>query len=211
VVAVTRNARAGLFGEPDAAHLYRLRDTGWPGAEILVRFAGKAGAVERAVRQEMHKIDPRSISSPRTLQALIEREAAPFRTLLQMVFFLGLVAILMAVVGIYGVAAFAVRRRARELGIRVALGANQAEIIRLVMVTGTRPVIAGLAAGMCLALAAAQPLGRLFKSSSVGLDTTDPLTYLAAALVLALAAAAAMFGPAYRAAAADPVRTLRQD
>lgn len=211
VAGVVRNTKAGLFGEPDTEQIYPLRATGSPGNAMIVRFVGSGAEVKLAMRKEIYAIDPRITSAPGTLQSLIARDAEPFGKLLQMVLFLGAVATLMVVVGIYGVAAFSVRQRSRELGIRVALGASKAEIVRLVMVTGTRPVGVGLGLGMGLAVAAAVPLAMAFKGTPVRLPTGDWVAYGAAALVLVIAAGAAMFGPALRAAGADPVRTLRQE
>src|SRR5262249_13362812 len=143
--------------------------------------------------------------------AIFDRDASPFTRLFQMVLFLGAVATLMVVVGIYGVAAFSVRQRTRELGIRMALGADKQEMVRLVMVAGTRPILVGLTVGMLFAMATAGPLSQAFQRSAMTLRPRDPLAYFAAAIALLLAAGAAMFGPALRAADADPVKALRQE
>jgi ABC-type antimicrobial peptide transport system permease subunit len=188
-----------------------LQTSATPGNAMLVRFAGNAAEVKLAIRKEISGIDPRITSAPGTLASLIAKDAEPFGKLLQLVLFLGAVATLMVVVGIYGVAAFSVRQRSRELGIRVALGATRAEIVRLVLVTGTGPVAAGLVLGMGLAVAAAVPLAMAFKGTPVRLPTGDWIAYIGSAVVLVIAATAAMFGPAMRAAAADPVKALRQE
>jgi ABC-type antimicrobial peptide transport system permease subunit len=124
---------------------------------------------------------------------------------------LGAVTILLAVVGIYGVVAFAVKQRTRELGIRVALGASGGRIVTLVLVSGLKPVGVGMMTGLLLALAASRVVERAFGNTGVPLDVTDPLTFLAGTLVLSAAAIAAMYGPARRAGRADPMQAIRHE
>jgi putative ABC transport system permease protein len=127
------------------------------------------------------------------------------------VLFLGVVALILAMMGIYGVVAFAVGRRTREMGIRTALGATRRDIVALVLVSSAKPVLAGAAVGLVAAAFAAQALGRLFRNAPVPVDPRDPSTYAAATAILLLVATIAMLGPARRAAASEPVRALRQD
>jgi ABC-type antimicrobial peptide transport system permease subunit len=134
-----------------------------------------------------------------------------FRTLSGMVIFLGGIALLLAVIGVYGVVAFAVSQRSQELAIRVALGARRADIMRAVLAPGMRPILAGILAGLLLSMAGSAALVVAFRSSPVALKASDPLAYLGVCVVLAAASLVAMFRPAWRAGGADPAAALREE
>jgi ABC-type antimicrobial peptide transport system permease subunit len=120
---------------------------------------------------------------------------------------LGAVGVLLAAVGLYGTMAYAARRRSREVGIRVALGARRADVRRLILGEAGRLAAAGLVVGLGLAAAGTQLLrGLLF-----GLSPLDPLTYAATAALLAGVALVASWLPAREAAAASPMRVLREE
>jgi predicted permease len=132
---------------------------------------------------------------------LIELTLAPLAASVLGLFGLGL-----ATVGMFGVFGYVVRQRTREIGIRIALGARSAEIIRLVLTGTSRPVLAGLIAGILGALGASQVL----RSELYGVSPLDPLTYGAVALLLSAAAMAASYLPARRAVRLDPTQALRE-
>jgi putative ABC transport system permease protein len=114
---------------------------------------------------------------------------------------------ILAAIGIYSVLSYSVRRRVREIGIRLALGATLRDVLRMVVFEGMRPTLLGLAIGAVAALA----LGRLMTSLIFGVKPTDPLTFLGVALLLALVALLASIVPAYRAAKVDPMVALRYE
>jgi ABC-type lipoprotein release transport system permease subunit len=114
-------------------------------------------------------------------------------------------ALLLAAVGIYN--AYPMRRRVREIGIRMALGASQSDILWLVVGDGMKPILTGVAIGLTAALA----LSRLVASLVFGLSPTDPLTFTGVALLLVVVGIVANTLPAYRATRAEPVRTLREE
>ena len=116
-------------------------------------------------------------------------------------------ALLLAAVGIYGVLSYTVRRRVREIGIRMALGASQSDILRLVVADGMKPILVGVALGVIAAIA----LSRLVASLLFGVPPTDPLTFTAVALLLVLVGVAANTLPAYRATKVEPTQTLREE
>jgi putative ABC transport system permease protein len=118
---------------------------------------------------------------------------------------LGLLAALVAVVGVYGVVSYAVSQRTRELGVRVALGAQRGDIVRLVFRQGLVPVATGAAIGMALAAGA----GQVIRSALYGVSGLDPVAFLGMLGLLALAAGLAMLLPARRAARLDAVEALR--
>ncbi len=117
------------------------------------------------------------------------------------------VALLLAAVGIYSVLSYIVRGRSREIGIRTALGARTADVLRLVIVEGMSPALVGIAAGTIAALA----LARVMETLVFGVSASDPLTLAAVAATLALVALMASLVPAYRALRLDPVKVLRAD
>jgi predicted permease len=117
------------------------------------------------------------------------------------------VALLLAAVGIYSVLSYIVRGRSREIGIRSALGAQRADVLRLVIVEGMSPALVGIAAGTIAALASA----KVMKTLVFGVSASDPLTLAAVAATLALVALLASLVPAYRALRLDPVKVLRAD
>lgn len=146
-----------------------------------------------------------AFSRARTLAELVSANVAEprFRTLLLSIF--ALVSLGLAAVGLYGVVAFSVNQRRGEIGLRMALGAKPATVLRLMLREGMMPVGAGIVAG----LAGAAILARVMKSLLFGVDALDPLTFAGVALTLGLVALAACYLPARRALAVDPAATLR--
>ena len=116
-------------------------------------------------------------------------------------------ALLLAAVGIYGVLSYTVRRRVREIGIRMALGATNSDVLKLVVTDGMKPILLGIVIGLVASLA----LSRLIASLIFGVRPTDPLTFAAVALLLAAVGILANLLPAYRATRVEPNRTLRDE
>jgi putative ABC transport system permease protein len=116
-------------------------------------------------------------------------------------------ALLLEAVGIYGVMSFSVARRSKELGVRLALGASRASVMRLVMIQGARLTLPGVLVGLMLALASGRVLGSLLYEVSA----LDPLTYGVVAAVLAVVSMAATFVPAFRATRVDPIGSIRDE
>ena len=131
--------------------------------------------------------------------------ALTFWRLARLVLFLGAVALILAVIGIYGVVAFAVSRRKREIGIRMALGATRGVVVRTILRPGMRPVLAGLAVGSVLTIGGVYGLAQVLRETPLAVSTLDPFVYLAVSVILIGSAAAAMLGPAWHATRADPV------
>jgi putative ABC transport system permease protein len=118
---------------------------------------------------------------------------------------MGILGLVLAVVGVYGVVAFSVTRRTQEIGIRIALGAERGDIIKLVSRQGLRLVIVGVAAGVVVALILTRAMGKLL----MGVSVADPATYLAVAVLLSAVVLLACYIPARRATAVDPMVALR--
>jgi predicted permease len=147
------------------------------------------------------------LAQVRTLGEVYERSLARTSFTLVMLAIAGATALLLGIVGIYGVISYAVTQRTREIGIRVALGAQHAEVKRMFVRRGL--VLAGI--GICCGLAAVLPLMRLMTALLFDIGPLDLPTYLAAALLLVTAAALASYIPAQRATAVDPVKALRAE
>jgi ABC-type antimicrobial peptide transport system permease subunit len=120
---------------------------------------------------------------------------------------LGAVGLLLAAVGLYGIVAYLVGQRTREIGVRMALGASHRDVLRLVVVDGMRPVVIGMAIGLVLAVA----VTRLLMSFLLGVSPLDTVTFVAGAALLMAVALTASWLPARRAATTDPVRALRAE
>jgi putative ABC transport system permease protein len=146
-----------------------------------------------------------AVSRARTLEDLLSANVAEprFRTLLLSVF--AIVSLALAAVGLYGVVAFSVSQRRAELGLRMALGADPGDVLRLVLREGMTPV----AAGILIGLAGAAALARVLQSLLFGVDALDPPTFAVVAVTLTLVALAACYLPARRATMVDPASTLR--
>ncbi|MGA7521599.1 MAG: ABC transporter permease [Acidobacteriaceae bacterium] len=176
------------------------------GAEVVVRSSLPPADLATAIRTQTHQIDPGvPVTKMETLpEALHTSMAEPrLQTLLLAIF--GAMALLLAMIGIYGVISFSVSRRTREIGVRMALGASRASLSRLVLGESVRLALFGLAAGIPAALVSTHFLSSLL----FAVAPTDPITFVAVAVLLAIVSLAAGFFPARRAMHIDPVVALR--
>jgi putative ABC transport system permease protein len=176
--------------------------------QFVVRSAADPASLREEVRKTLQSIDP-AIPAPkmRTMEEIVDESVAQRRFQMRVAAAFGISALLLAALGIYGVVAYGIALRRRELGIRMALGARTQQVWRMVLWQGFRPVTAGLAVGMLAALAA----GRLVRSLLFGVGATDGLTLGAVALGLACVATLACLLPARHAARIDPSRVLRDE
>ena len=211
VVGIARDVEAEHPGVVDGPHLYRWRDLSAPVDSLLIRFQGDPLSAASRVRDAIRRLDPDSQVSPRTLRAILDQSAERFSTMVRMVEILAGLALSLAVLGIYGVVAFSVSQRGQEIGIRMALGATKAMVVRLVLNSGARPILWGILAGTGLAFGAASAVATVLRHAPVAIRPRDPITFLGVAILLALVAFAAMLRPAWNAAATDPMRALRDE
>jgi predicted permease len=165
-------------------------------------------SLEKAVRQAMASVDPGIAPySFDTVEGLTGHSYVQDRFAALLVGLFGAVGLVLAALGLYGLLSFLVARRTRELGVRAALGARPADVLRLVLTDGARLALPGLALGLAGAAAAARLLG----SQLHGVGPGDPLSYVVAVAVLSLAAGLASWFPARRAARVDPMLALRSE
>jgi predicted permease len=175
---------------------------------IVVRSDGDARSLAGPLARIVHDLDPElPLATVRTLDDVAGAAVATRRFTLALVAAFGLSALFLACVGVYGVMAQAVGQRVREFGVRQALGARPADIVLLVLRGGTGMGVAGLAAGLALAL----PITRLARSLLFRTSPSDPLTLASVALLLLIATLAASYVPARRATRMDPATALRQE
>jgi putative ABC transport system permease protein len=175
---------------------------------LCVRATSNASALITAIRNEVRSLDPNlPVFNVKTFAEQIDESVSRERLVALLSSFFGLFALLLAALGLYGVMAYAVARRAREIGLRMALGARAGDILRLVMRETLLLVLIGIAIGLPAALAAT----RLTEGLLFGLTSTDPLTVTLATLVMIAVAALAGYLPARRAALVDPMVALRNE
>ncbi len=172
----------------------------------MVRAVSDPAALVGALRTQGHGLGI-ALLHPETLAARLDASIAPRRFEMTLLVVFASLAVLLALVGIYGVVAYMVTQRTREIGIRVALGAQRPDVIRLVLGAGLRMVCAGVLLGLAGSLA----LTRLMESFLYGVKPTDALTFAAVSLLLAGVAALAAWLPARRAAGVDPLIALRYE
>jgi predicted permease len=178
------------------------------GATLLVRGAIDPSAIVDAVRREAQTLDAAiPIIRTRTLQDHLDSNMLQERFLATLCSFFGILALLLAAIGLYGVMASSVTRRTREIGIRMALGAPQGKVLRMVM----REAVLLLVIGSVIAVPAALAVTRLAESLLYGVKSNDPVSIAAAAgFLLAVGLMAALL-PARKASAIDPLRALRHE
>jgi len=145
------------------------------------------------------------VSDVRTMTTVVRQSFARQQFSAVLLAGFSLASLLLAAIGIYGVLAYSVTQRTREIGVRVALGAEPGNIVRLVVASGARMVIAGALAGLAMALA----LSGVLKSLLFGVGPRDPLTFIAAPAILVAVALVAAYVPARRAARVSPIEALR--
>jgi putative ABC transport system permease protein len=209
IIGVVGDARYDkLDGELRPMVYWTLPQLTYSSMTLVVRTAGDPGALGPAAVREIRVIDKdQPVSDVRTMASWLSESTARtrFGTLLLSVF--ACVALLLASVGIYGVISYSVAQRKNEIGIRMALGAQTRDVLRLVVGQGMRLVLAGVALGLLGALA----LTRVMSGLLYGVEATDPPTFAANALLLAAVSLLACYVPARRATRVDPLTALKRE
>jgi predicted permease len=210
IVGVAKDAKYRTPREQSGLMTY------WPIAEgnrlprlcLIVRAAGSPASIAANVRQELRQIEPNlPVLKVDTIDEQLDALLFQERLLTNLSTFFGVLAVLLACLGLYGVMSYSVARRTHEIGIRLALGATPAGVLRLVLKESLWLALAGIALGVPAALA----LTRTMKTLLFGVSATDPVTFAALALLLTAVALLACYIPARRATRVDPMVALRHE
>jgi len=180
----------------------------WSGQGVIVRFEGDAHAAETAIRSALKSMNSEQvIYDEETMEAIIAESLATRKLAMILLGVFAALALGLASMGIYGVISYLVGQRTHEIGIRMALGAKPSQVLRNVMGEGLKMTVIGVVIGLC----AAAGLTRLMAGLLFGVSATDPLTFIAVAVILVLLALAACVIPARRAMRVDPIVALRYE
>jgi predicted permease len=209
IVGVAGNTKtAGLRVEPPATvYVAYAQQTGDYPTTLSIRTGGPSALSASALQQALQEKMPGQIVNVRALSAQVDSTMAQERMMATLAGAFGFVALTLACIGLYGLLAYTVARRTREIGIRIALGARSERVVRMVLANGTRLVLAGVSIGLPAAWAAS----RLIESMLFGLRPHDPLVIGSAIALLLLAALIAAYLPARRASHVDPLVALRHE
>jgi predicted permease len=210
IVGVVKDVRYNSLDTEAGAQVYMPFDI-YSGASyrtLVARTDGDPLSLAPAVRGAVQAIDKdQPISSVRTMEDMVARSVSQRRfNMLLLAVFAG-IALLLAAVGIYGVMSYSVEQRAHEIGVRMALGAQTSDVLRLVVRRGMTLTLIGAVIGLCAALG----LTRLIENLLFGVSTTDPLTFFVIPLLLALVTLLACYLPARRATKVDPLVALKAE
>ena len=207
VVGVIGDIRnSGVASDTHAEIYIPFAQLPWSSMNLLVRTAGDPSTYVAAVRRVVMGIDKdQPITKVRTMEEVLADGAREQRFVTTLLGGLAAIALILALVGIYGAVGYSVSQRTQEMGIRMALGAGRGDILRLVLSQGLAPVCAGIALG----IAASLGLTRLMAKMLYHVNTTDPAAFAAGALLFAVVAMLASYLPARRATRVDPVVALR--
>ena len=209
IVGVVGDVRSVQLAQPNDVEFYRpiLQDN-FPFASITVRSTMQPDAVTKLVQNALKTIDPGlALIQPQAMDNLVAQSLGQARLMMTLLGVFAAVALLLATVGIYGAVAYTVEQRTGEIGVRMALGAQTSDVLRLVLKQGMTPVLIGLVAGIAAALA----LGRLLTTQLYEISPHNPVLLAATAGILGLAALLACLFPARKATLLNPVQALRAD
>jgi putative ABC transport system permease protein len=209
VVGVVGNVlHSGLDASPRAEMFVPHSQDPIPEMTFVVKTAGDPAALTPAIKAAIRQVNPlQTFAKTATMERLVADSLGRRRVDLFLFSSFAVLALALAGIGIYGVVSYVARRRTREIGIRMALGAGASDVARLVVTEGMRPAAAGVCVGLVGAVAAA----RLMRSLVFGLGAADPLTFALVAGVMLCVALAACWVPARRAARLDPLQSLRSE
>ena len=209
IVGIVGNVKQTSLDSEAGPHMYiAYYQTPLSYATLLVRAPGDPNVLTAAVKQEVLAADPgQPIHSASTLAQIISNSIADQRFNLTMLGLFAAVALLLAVVGVYGVISYSVTQRTQEIGLRIALGATNREVMKLIVGQGLKLTLVGVGLGLACAFA----LTRMMSSLLFGVSATDPPTFIITAMLLTLTAVAACYIPARRAARVDPMVALKYE
>jgi predicted permease len=209
VVGIARDGKYRSLGESPHPYAYQpVLQSYDPKMTLVVRTTGEPQSVAGAVREQIRALDPNlPVADVKTLRNQVDLSLFPSRVAAWTLGGFGVLALLLAAIGIYGVVSYSVAQRTREIGVRMALGAKEKDVLGLVLGEGFFVIAVGLALGLLLAFAAT----RVISGFLYGVGATDPLTFAGVPLLLGFIALVASYIPARRATKVDPLVALRYE
>ncbi len=209
IIGIVGDIRSLRLERPPEPEIYLpIAQTAPSFGSVVIRTTGSTSAALLAAREALHRLEPGApIRDPETMQGLIADDLARPRFMLLLVGLFAVLAAVLAGVGIYGVVAYLVSRRTREIGVRMALGATRSGVVGLVVRQGLAPAAAGVALGVAASLWSAG----LLRAELYGIAPQDPFTMIAAAVLLLAVTLLACLVPAGRAARIPPATALRSE
>ena len=211
VVGVARDVSTERLGGTDDPMIYLPWEPNAYPFHAFVRFSGDGAMLKRAVTPIIREIAPGISPEAETIQSIVDRYIDDLGRMVLLIVLVGAVAVGLAAIGIYGVVAFAVTQRTRELGVRLALGAEKQDIYGTIIRGNVWPIALGLLIGLVFTIATISGAAQVFRNSPFTLAVQDPVIYAATAILLAAVALAAMLVPARRATRLDPTEALRDN
>jgi len=216
IIGVVRDMRRNGMEHQPTGHvftwyrqnlMYGVPESVWPG-DVVVRTTQDPLVLESSIRASIRNLSDRAILSPiTTLEDQLSDQLAPRRFQTSLLGAFSLLALVLAAIGIYGLMHFSVAQRTHDIGVRMALGANRADVLKMVLREGSRLAVIGIVVG----LAGVALVTRVLQNMLFGVKPGDPVTFVAVSIVLAAVALIGSFIPAQRATKVDPVVALRYE
>src|SRR4029453_13980725 len=210
IVGVVGDTKAGALTGDGSAQIYvpHAQDSHWNFMGLVIRTAGDPAAFASTLRREVQALDKdQPVYSVRTMDDVVANSLGTRRVSMQLFTVFAIAALVLAAVGIYGAMAYSVTQRTQEIGIRMALGAQKSDVLRLVVRQGMTLAAIGVMAG----LAGAFGLARVIANLLFGVGASDPATFIAISLLPLWVAFVACYLPARRATLVDPIEALRAE
>jgi predicted permease len=210
VIGVARNSKYLFIGEPQYRYLYLpFAQEGGTRMVMLTESAGDPALLAAPLREIVRSMDPNQpMYNVRTFGNFYKMRAIDTPLMItQMVVTMGLIGLLLALIGIYGLVSYSVARRTREIGVRIAIGADRTDVIKMVLRQGFVLACIGIGVGGVLSVV----VGKALAAGMIGLGQPNPVTFIVVPLAVLLVTMAACWAPAWRASRVDPLRALRSE
>lgn len=208
VIGVAGDIRNTALNQESPTVYYPMAWHVWPLMDVVVRTEGAPETLLPTIRQRVHELDGElALANIRTMDEWIANSAAQPRLNAMLLATFALLALLIAALGIYGILSYSVNQRTRDIGVRMALGAQRSRVLRLIVVEGMKLAMLGIGIGLLASIA----IGRVLSSLLYGVSVHEPRIFVAVSLLLTAIAAAACAIPAHRASRIEPIAALRHE